>query len=250
MKHERVYIDGMTCINCQTRIWNALRSRTGITDVTVSYERSQAEFYYEPQQITLDEIRKLIEDLGYQMIPGEKFRRKRFCQAAGEIFVIAFLFLVLQHFGILNHLAPDSLAETGMGYGLEVDMIREAHNLDMLTCPYVFDPEQAKAMAEAGADILVAHMGLTTKGSIGAETAVTLDDCCTKIREIIAAGREVNPDIMVICHGGPIADPEDAEYVIKNVPEIDGFFGASSIERLASERGMTAQAAAFKAIQK
>lgn len=132
----------------------------------------------------------------------------------------------------------------------EVDMIREAHNLDMLTCPYVFDPEQAKAMAQAGADILVAHMGLTTKGSIGAETAVTLDDCCVKIREIIKAGREVNPDIMVICHGGPIADPEDAAYVIQNVPEIDGFFGASSIERLASERGMTAQAAAFKAIVK
>lgn len=143
-----------------------------------------------------------------------------------------------------------NLEETGMGYGLEVDMIREAHKLDMLTCPYVFEPEQAKAMAEAGADILVAHMGLTTKGSIGAETALTLDDCCEKIREIIKAGKEVNPDIMVICHGGPIADPEDAAYVINNVPEIDGFFGASSIERLASERGMTAQAAAFKAIEK
>ena len=142
------------------------------------------------------------------------------------------------------------LEETGMGYGLEVDMIREAHKLDMLTCPYVFEPEQAKAMAEAGADILVAHMGLTTKGSIGAETALTLDDCGEKIREIIKAGKEVNPDIMVICHGGPIADPEDAAYVINNVPEIDGFFGASSIERLASERGMTAQAAAFKAIEK
>ena len=110
--------------------------------------------------------------------------------------------------------------------------------------------ETGKAMAEAGADILVAHMGLTTKGSIGAETAVTLDDCCVKIREIIKAGRSVRPDIMVICHGGPIADPEDAAYVIKNVPEIDGFFGASSIERLASERGMTKQAAAFKAITK
>ena len=132
----------------------------------------------------------------------------------------------------------------------QVEMVREAHKLDMLTCPYVFDPEQAKAMAEAGADILVAHMGLTTKGSIGAETAVTLDDCCVKIREIIKAGRSVRPDIMVICHGGPIADPEDAAYVIKNVPEIDGFFGASSIERLASERGMTKQAAAFKAITK
>ena len=152
--------------------------------------------------------------------------------------------------GLIDGKFRANLEETGMGYGLEVDMIREAHKLDMLTCPYVFDPEQAKAMAEAGADILVAHMGLTTKGSIGAETALTLDDCCVKIREIIKAGREVNPDILVICHGGPIADPEDAAYVIKNVPEIDGFFGASSIERLASERGMTAQAAAFKAIEK
>ena len=147
-------------------------------------------------------------------------------------------------------LAKMAVEETGMGYGLEVDMIRKAHELDMVTCPYVFDAEQARAMAEAGADCLVAHMGLTTKGSIGAETAKTLDDCIPLIREIIAAGREVNPDIMVICHGGPIADPEDAAYIIRNVPEIDGFFGASSIERLASERGMTAQAAAFKAISK
>lgn len=152
--------------------------------------------------------------------------------------------------GLIDGKFRANLEETGMGYDLEVDMIREAHKLDMLTCPYVFDPDQAKAMAEAGADILVAHMGLTTKGSIGAETALTLDDCVVKIREIIAAGREVNPDIMVICHGGPIADPEDAAYVIGQVPEIDGFFGASSIERLASERGMTKQAAAFKAIQK
>lgn len=133
---------------------------------------------------------------------------------------------------------------------LEVEMIRQAHELDMLTCPYVFDPEQAKAMAEAGADILVAHMGLTTKGSIGAETALTLDTCCDKIRAIIEAGRSVRPDILVICHGGPIAEPEDAAYVIHNVPEIDGFFGASSIERLASEKGMTAQTEAFKGIQK
>ncbi len=152
--------------------------------------------------------------------------------------------------GLIDGKFRANLEETGMGYDLEVDMIREAHKLDMLTCPYVFDPDQARAMAEAGADILVAHMGLTTKGSIGAETALTLDDCVVKIREIIAAGREVNPDIMVICHGGPIADPEDAAYVIGQVPEIDGFFGASSIERLASERGMTAQAAAFKAIEK
>lgn len=152
--------------------------------------------------------------------------------------------------GLIDGKFRANLEETGMGYDLEVDMIRMAHELDMLTCPYVFDPEQAKAMAEVGADILVAHMGLTTKGSIGAETAVTLDDCCDKIRAIIAAGRSVRSDIMVICHGGPIADPEDAAYVIEHVPEIDGFFGASSIERLASERGMTKQAAAFKAIRK
>lgn len=137
-----------------------------------------------------------------------------------------------------------------MGYDLEVDMIRKAHELDMLTCPYVFNPAQAKAMAEAGADILVAHMGLTTKGTIGAKTALTLDDCIVKIREIMEAGRSVRPDIMVICHGGPIAEPDDAAYIIKAIPELDGFFGASSIERFAAERGIKAQAAAFKAITK
>lgn len=150
--------------------------------------------------------------------------------------------------GLIDGVFRQNLEETGMGYGLEVEMIRLAHELDMLTCPYVFDPEQAKAMAEAGADILVAHMGLTTKGTIGAKTALTLDDCIVKIKDIIAAGRAVRPDIMVICHGGPIAEPDDAAYIIENIPEIDGFFGASSIERFAAERGIKAQAAAFKAI--
>ena len=152
--------------------------------------------------------------------------------------------------GLIDGVFRQNLEETGMGYGLEVEMIRKAHELDMLTCPYVFDPDQARAMAEAGADILVAHMGLTTKGTIGAKTALTLDDCVVKIKDIIKAGREVNPDIMVICHGGPIAEPDDAQYVISRVPEIDGFFGASSIERFAAERGIKAQAAAFKAITK
>lgn len=152
--------------------------------------------------------------------------------------------------GLIDGVFRQNLEETGMGYGLEVEMIRKAHELDMLTCPYVFDPEQAKAMAEAGADILVAHMGLTTKGTIGAKTALTLDDCVDKIKAIIAAGRSVRPDIMVICHGGPIAEPDDAAYIIHNIPEIDGFFGASSIERFAAERGIKAQAAAFKAITK
>ena len=152
--------------------------------------------------------------------------------------------------GLIDGVFRQNLEETNMGYGLEVDMIRKAHELDMLTCPYVFDPEQAKAMAEAGADILVAHMGLTTKGTIGAKTALTLDDCIVKIREIAAAGRAVRPDILVICHGGPIAEPADAAYVIQHLPEINGFFGASSIERFAAERGIKAQTEAFKEIRK
>ena len=152
--------------------------------------------------------------------------------------------------GLIDGVFRQNLEETGMGYGLEVDMIRKAHELDMLTCPYVFDPEQAKAMAEAGADILVAHMGLTTKGTIGAQTALTLDDCVVKIKAIIEGGRSVNPDVMVICHGGPIAEPEDAQYVIERIPEIDGFFGASSIERFAAERGIKAQTEAFKDVHR
>lgn len=120
----------------------------------------------------------------------------------------------------------------------------------MLTTPYVFDPEQAKAMAEAGVDILVAHMGLTTKGTIGAKTALTLEDCIEKIEAIIKAGKSVNPDIMVICHGGLIAEPEDAAYVIERTEGIDGFFGASSIERFAAEKGFREQTEAFKTIAK
>ncbi len=150
--------------------------------------------------------------------------------------------------GLIDGVFRQNLEETGMGYGLEVEMIRKAHELDMLTTPYVFDPEQAAAMAEAGADILVAHMGLTTKGTIGAQTALSLDDCVDKINAIIKAGKQVNPDIMVICHGGPIAEPDDAAYVINKIKDIDGFFGASSIERFAAEKGIQAQTEAFKKI--
>lgn len=148
--------------------------------------------------------------------------------------------------GLIDGVFRQNLEETGMGYDLEVDMIKKAHELDMLTTPYVFDPEQARKMAEAGADILVAHMGLTTKGTIGAKTALTLDDCVEKIEAIIDAGRKVNPEIMVICHGGPIAEPEDAKYIIEKTKGIDGFFGASSIERFAAEKGIREQTAAFK----
>lgn len=152
--------------------------------------------------------------------------------------------------GLIDGVFRQNLEETGMGYDLEIDMIRMAHELDMLTCPYVFDPEQAKAMAQAGADILVAHMGLTTKGTIGAKTALTLDDCVKRVEAIMNAGRAVNPEIMVICHGGPIAEPDDAAYVISKVKGIDGFFGASSIERFAAETGIRKQTEAFKQIAK
>lgn len=152
--------------------------------------------------------------------------------------------------GLIDGVFRQNLEETDMGYGLEVDMIKKAHELNLLTTPYVFDTDQAKAMAKAGADILVAHMGLTTKGSIGAKTALTLDDCVKRVQDIADAGREVNPDILVICHGGPIAEPDDAKYIIEKTNGINGFFGASSIERFAAEVGIKKQTEAFKSIKK
>ncbi len=135
-----------------------------------------------------------------------------------------------------------------MGYGLEVDMIRLAHERDFLTAPYVFDDEQAAAMAEAGADVLVPHMGLTTGGAIGASTARTLDECVPLIQACTTPPRRVNPDILVLCHGGPIAEPDDAAYVIERTEGVVGFFGASSMERLPTEVAMTENMRRFKAI--
>ncbi|MDR7869325.1 MAG: phosphoenolpyruvate hydrolase family protein [Tissierellaceae bacterium] len=152
--------------------------------------------------------------------------------------------------GLIDGVFRQNLEETGMGYDLEVEMIRKAHELDMLTTPYVFDVEQSRKMAEAGADIIVAHMGLTTKGSIGAQTALTLDESVKRVQEIADAAKEVNPNVLVICHGGPIADPSDAEYVLKNTTGVHGFFGASSIERFAAEKGIKEQTEAFKVIKK
>ena len=152
--------------------------------------------------------------------------------------------------GLIDGVFRQNLEETGMGYGLEGDMIRTAHELDMLTTPYVFDTTQAQEMAQAGADIVVAHMGLTTKGTIGATTALTLDDSVKRVQDICDAVKAVNSEAMVICHGGPIAEPEDARYVIEPTRNVDGFFGASSIERLAAERGIKAQTEAFKSIRK
>jgi predicted TIM-barrel enzyme len=150
--------------------------------------------------------------------------------------------------GLIDGTLRAGLEETGMGYGLEVDMIRAAHELDMLTAPYVFDPDQATAMAEAGADILVPHMGLTTGGTIGAATAKTLDDAVVLVQAMHDAAKRVNPEILVLCHGGPIAEPDDAQYVLDRTEGVVGFFGASSMERLPVEVAIIDNMRRFKAI--
>ena len=150
--------------------------------------------------------------------------------------------------GLVDGTFRVGLEETGMGYGLEVDLIRLARERDFLTAPYVFDAEQAAAMATAGADVLVPHMGLTTGGAIGASTAKTLDECVPLIQEMHDAAKRVNPDILVLCHGGPIAEPDDAAYVIERTEGVVGFFGASSMERLPTEVAMTENMRRFKSI--
>lgn len=136
-----------------------------------------------------------------------------------------------------------------MSYAAEVAMIKTAHEMDMLTTPYVFNVSEAEQMARAGADVLVAHMGLTTSGSIGAETALSLDDCVVRIQEIADKAREVNGEILVLCHGGPIAAPEDARYVLSRTKGVQGFFGASSVERLPVEKAVTETMRQFKGMR-
>jgi predicted TIM-barrel enzyme len=150
--------------------------------------------------------------------------------------------------GLFDGVFRQNLEETGMGYGLEVDMIRLAHERDLLTAPYVFDADSAVAMAEAGADILVPHLGLTTSGTIGAQTAVTLAEAAERVQEMRDAAVAVNPEVLVLCHGGPIAEPADAAWVLANTSGVVGFFGASSMERLPAERAIADQARAFKSI--
>jgi predicted TIM-barrel enzyme len=146
--------------------------------------------------------------------------------------------------GLIDGLFRANLEETGMSFRLEIDLIAAARELDLLTTPYAFDPDQARALAEVGADVIVAHMGLTTSGSIGAKTAKTLDDCVRAVGEIAAAAKDVRSDVIVLCHGGPIAMPEDAQYVLDRCA-IEGFYGASSMERLPTEQAITAQVGAF-----
>jgi predicted TIM-barrel enzyme len=150
--------------------------------------------------------------------------------------------------GLIDGVFRQNLEETGMGYDHEVEMVRMAHELDMLTSPYVFNEEDAVKMAEAGADVLVPHMGLTTKGSIGASTALTLEESARRVQAMRDAAIAVNPDIIVLCHGGPIAEPEDAQYILKNTNGVVGFFGASSVERLPTEVAIEGQARKFKSL--
>jgi len=148
--------------------------------------------------------------------------------------------------GLIDGQFRENLEETGMGYAQEVEMIARAHDLDLLTCPYVFNEDEARAMAKAGADLLIAHMGLTTKGTIGAQTALTLDQSIDRIQAIQQAAVSIRPEILVLCHGGPIAEPDDVQYVLSRTNGICGFFGASSIERLPTERAITEQVKNFK----
>ena len=150
--------------------------------------------------------------------------------------------------GLIDGVFRKNLEETGMGYGLEVDMVRRAHALDLLTTPYVFNADEASAMTAAGADIIVCHMGLTTGGSIGAETALTLKDCVPAIDAAAAAAKAVRKDVIVLCHGGPIATPEDAASILRSCPDCHGFYGASSMERLPVEVALTEQTRKFKQI--
>ena len=151
--------------------------------------------------------------------------------------------------GLIDGTFRANLEETGMSYGLEVDMIRKARARDMLTTPYVFCPEDATAMAEAGADIIVCHLGLTTGGAIGAETALKLEDCPALVDAWAEAALRVKPDAIILVHGGPVAMPEDAEFILKNTSACHGFYGASSMERLPTEVALTEQTRAFKAIE-
>ena len=151
--------------------------------------------------------------------------------------------------GLIDGTMRQGLEETDMGYGKEVDVIRLAAEMGLLTCPYVFNEEEARDMARAGADVLIPHMGLTTKGSIGAKTALTLADAAKKVQALADAAKKVKPDILALCHGGPISEPEDAAYIIRHTQGIVGFFGASSIERLPTEVAITGCVKQFKNIK-
>src|SRR5690625_2497991 len=202
----------------------------------------------------------IVKEMAYEVIPAVNHTPVLAGVCATDPFMLRESFLKelkelgfagIQNFptvGLIDGSFRDNLEETGMSFELEIDCIRAAHDLDMLTTPYVFSTDDARAMTLAGADIAVAHMGLTTSGKVGARTAKSMDECVELIRSIVDTCKSINEEIIVLCHGGPIAMPEDAQYVLNQVDGVDGFYGASSMERLPTEVAITEQIKKFKTI--
>jgi len=204
---------------------------------------------------------QIVKEMAFEVLPVVKHTPVLAGVCGTDPFMIPHLFLKelqtlgfagVQNFptvGLWGGEMRQSLEETGMSYKLEVEIIRLAREMEMLTTPYVFNTDEAKMMTEAGADIVVAHMGVTTGGTIGAKSAKTLDDCVKKIDEIADVCRSIREDVIVICHGGPISEPPDAKYVLEHCKGVDGFYGASSVERLPAERAIAEQIRSFKSIR-
>ena len=204
---------------------------------------------------------QIVKEMAYEILPVVERTPVLAGVNGTDPFIIPRLFLEelralgfagVQNFptvGLFDGDMRQAFEETGMSYQLEVDIIRLARGLDLLTTPYVFNPSEAERMADAGADLVVAHMGVTTGGTIGARSSKTLDDCVVRIQGIADAARGVNPDVLVMCHGGPIAEPDDAAYILAHCRGVDGFYGASSVERLPAERAIAEQIRAFKKIR-
>ncbi|MCH2121542.1 MAG: phosphoenolpyruvate hydrolase family protein [Pirellulaceae bacterium] len=205
---------------------------------------------------------QIVRDMAHEVITAVKHTPVLAGVCATDPFMMRDVFLQelktlgfagIQNFptvGLIDGTFRANLEETGMGFGLEIDCIGAANRMDLLTTPYAFDAEQARALTEAGADILVAHMGLTTSGTIGAETSLTLEDCVPRIAEMAEAARQIRSDVIVLCHGGPIAMPPDANFILEQLDCVDGFYGASSMERLPTENALTAQVQAFMKIRR
>jgi predicted TIM-barrel enzyme len=204
---------------------------------------------------------QIVKEMAFEVIPVVKHTPVLAGVCGTDPFMMPKLFLRelvelgfagIQNFptvGLFEGRIRHTLEETGMGYGLEVEVVRLAREMDLLTTPYVFNTDEARMMTEAGADIVVAHMGCTSGGTIGAETVDPLDECVQKIEEIVDTVKSIREDVICLCHGGPIAMPEDARYIIENTKGIDGFYGASSTERFPTEVAIKAQIEAFKAIR-
>jgi predicted TIM-barrel enzyme len=208
--------------------------------------------YGDANQIVMDMAREVLPIVAHTPVLAgvcgtDPFRiMKRFLRE-----VQAVGFSGVQNFptvGLIDGSFRQGLEETGMGFGKEVDMIAAARDIGLLTCPYVFTEDEARAMAQAGADVIIPHMGLTTKGSIGAKTALTLEQAAQRVQALCDAAKTINPDVLVLCHGGPIAEPQDAAFILQHTRGVVGFFGASSIERLPTEIAITECVRRFKAI--